>query len=92
MKILPGLLLASNGLMYGTTEAAGDGAVYSYNPLSKAFKPIAAFGSNTGGVPVAALFEGTDKHLYGTASLYGGTNARGNGSGTIYRLDPVLRK
>ena len=90
-----GLLLASNGLMYGTTLAGGadggDGSAYSYDPAKHAYKTIASFDTNTGAAPRAVLVEGADRYLYGTASLYGGSNARGGDGGSIVRLIPALK-
>jgi uncharacterized repeat protein (TIGR03803 family) len=91
-----GLLLASNGLMYGATYAGGtggdNGSIYSYNPVKKTYKTLASFVGNTGAAPRAALMEAKDGHLYGTTTLYGGSNARGGDVGTIVRLSPALKQ
>ena len=90
-----GLLLARNGVMYGTTYAGGtgdDGCVYSFNPVNSVFRVLASFGTTTGAAPVAALIEGSDNFLYGTASLYGGSNSRGSDAGSVVRVVPVLKE
>ncbi len=91
-----GLLLAGNGLMYGTTMAGGtggdDGSAYSYDPVKHAYKTVASFDTDTGAAPRAALVQGADGYLYGTASLYGGSNARGGDGGSVVRLAPAPKQ
>ena len=95
-----GLVLARNGLMYGTTlfgsiEMGFDqdsGVAYSYNPANGKFKAVADFNGTVGATPRAALIEGADDHLYTTASAYGGSNTRGQDSGSVVRLMPALTK
>ncbi len=91
-----GLLLARNGLMYGTTFAGGtggdDGSFYSYDPVHGVFAMVASFSTDSGAAPNAALIEGSDRFLYGTTSLYGGSNSRGTDSGSVVRLAPALKQ
>ena len=95
-----GLLLASNGLMYGTTLFGSIemgfnqdcGVLYSYNPATGAFKAVADFTGAVGAASRAAPVEGTNKFLYTTASLYGGSNANGTDAGSVVRLVPALAK
>lgn len=91
-----GLLLSADGLMYGTTYAGGsggdNGSVYSYNPSKKIYKTLASFNGTTGAGPRAVLIEGSEKYLYGTATLYGGSNNLGSDAGTLVRLLPALPK
>lgn len=89
-----GLVLARNGLMYGTTSAGGTGAegiggtVYSFDPVSRtAINPLASFAIKTGIAPHGALIEGKDRYLYGTTTEYGNP---GRDSGTLYRVTPAL--
>jgi len=87
-----GLVLASNGLMYGTTYAGGtggdNGSAYSYNPKSGAAKsPLVSFNGNTGAGPRAALIEGKDGYLYGTTTLYGNS---AHDQGSLFRIAPAL--
>ncbi|MBD5654872.1 MAG: hypothetical protein IAI50_06790 [Candidatus Eremiobacteraeota bacterium] len=86
-----GLLLASNGLMYGMTYDDGDGTIYSYNPAKALLTLLVGFNGNNGAAPTDALIEGTDNFLYGTTTLYGGSNKLGGDAGTIVRLGPALK-
>jgi len=94
-----GLLLATDGLLYGTTQYGVAGVVGSagtvfrvalngsgfttlhtfqvFTTTNQSLQPINADGA----YPHAALIEGSDGNLYGTARA-GGTN----GTGTIFRL------
>lgn len=90
-----GLLLGSDGLMYGTlisSEVSSDGSTYVYNPATKVMSAQVGFTTNTGAAPVGALIEGKDRYLYGTNSLYGGSNSRGVDAGTLYRIGPPLKQ
>jgi uncharacterized repeat protein (TIGR03803 family) len=85
------LVLAGDGLLYGTTSAGGqngNGALFNLAPSSKKVKPLYSFtalnGSgvnNDGATPLAGLVAAGDGNLYGTTSL-GGTNA----VGTAFRI------
>ncbi len=95
-----GLVLARDGMMYGTTlfgsieQTFGldNGVAYRFDPANGTFKALADFNGTVGARPSAALIEGADKYLYGTASLYGGSNARGTDGGTVVRLYPLLKE
>ena len=84
------MLLASDGLLYGTTVNGGAfnaGVIYRVNPTSGAVTTIVEFNDNTGvaqgAYPVGALVQGNDGYLYG-ATQNGGPLPGDNG--TIYRL------
>ncbi len=95
-----GLVLARNGLMYGTTQFGSiekgsgqdNGVVYSYNPVDGAFRALVDFTAPTGDFPRAALIEGADKYLYTTTPADGGSNKRGQDQGTALRLSPALKQ
>jgi uncharacterized repeat protein (TIGR03803 family) len=90
-----GLLLGSDGMMYGTLlsgDVSEDGSTYSYNPTTKVMTAQVAFGTSTGAAPQGALIEGKDRYLYGTNTLYGGSNSRGVDAGTLYRIGPALKQ
>jgi uncharacterized repeat protein (TIGR03803 family) len=78
-----GLVQASDGNLYGTTQSGGTyaaGTIFRFapnGPLSK----IADFDNYNGGAPSAALIQGTNGSLYGTTQL-GGTN----GAGAVFQL------
>jgi uncharacterized repeat protein (TIGR03803 family) len=85
----PGLLLASDGNLYGTTELGGsngtpDGTVFRITPAG-AFTLLYSFCGLTnctdGQQPYAGLAQGSDGNLYGT-TFYGGNNV----NGTAYKM------
>ncbi len=84
-----GLLVGSDGCLYGTTEYGGPhgvGTAYRLTPFG-AFSTLADFGSVTGDPanPVSALVEFDNGHLYGAAP--GTFNNDGSiGMGTVYRV------
>ena len=91
-----GLVLARDGMMYGTTlfgsveQTSGldSGVAYRFDPAKGTFKALADFNGTVGAESHAALIEGKDNYLYGTASLYGGSNKRGPDGGSVVRLGP----
>jgi uncharacterized repeat protein (TIGR03803 family) len=90
-----GLLLGSDGMMYGTLlsgAASADGSLFVYNPTTKAVQTLVAFGTDTGAAPRGVLIEGKDRNLYGSNSLYGGSDSFGTDGGTLYRVGPPLAK
>ncbi len=95
-----GLVLARDGMMYGTTlfgsleqtYGLDSGIVFRYDPATGAFKKLADFNGTVGAMPYAALIEATNNYLYGTATLYGGSNGRGTDAGTVVFLAPALTK
>ena len=85
-----GLIQAKNGSFYGTASAGGSqgvGTVFQMD-TNGVVKLVYAFPNGTSGnyppngsLPVAALVQGTNGLLYGTAS-YGGST----GDGTVFRV------
>lgn len=84
-----GLCLASNGLLYGMTNAgggSGDGVIYSYEPGTGIYTLLHEFNTAAhGGKPYGRLYPASDGKLYGMAST-GGLN----GDGILFRYDPGL--
>ncbi len=82
-----GLVLATNGYLYGTTYDGGVGA----NRAGTFFKitpngtltTLYTFDYTDGGFPVAGLIQGINGKLFGTTE-YGGAN----GDGTIFNITP----
>jgi hypothetical protein len=90
------LLLGSDGMMYGpllsSDAVSQDGSLFVYNPTTKAVQTLVAFDTDTGAAPRGALIEGKDRNLYGSNSLYGGSDSFGTDGGTLYRVGPPLAK
>lgn len=81
-----GLLLAQNGVLYGTAWGDGlGGAVFSINQDGSGFQLLHDFSLTRadGSCPAAPLMQGQDGMLYGTCSSGGA-----GGAGTIFRLRP----
>ena len=84
------LLEGSDGALYGTTVTGGGGGVGSVFKLNKdgsAYRKIYAFGFNDSIFnPYAALIQGSDHALYGTAGGYMGGVFKLNTDGTDYQV------
>ena len=84
------LLQATNGNLYGTTNAGGAngaGTVFEITPsgrLITLYSFCSKRGCADGDSPTAALIEGTDHNFYGT-TLIGGRQ----GGGTIFKITPA---
>jgi len=77
------LIMASDGLLYGTTSAGGDnasGTVFRIDALGN-FELLHSFSGGDGKSPDCRLFEASDGFLYGTTPS-GGTH----GAGTAFRM------
>jgi uncharacterized repeat protein (TIGR03803 family) len=93
MKSEAGLLLASNGVFYGTNSLDGlpvmssnvKGTVFRMN-ANGAVEVMRTFTGSDGATPYAGLLQGNDGNLYGT-TVFGGANNKG----TIFRLNPTAR-
>jgi uncharacterized repeat protein (TIGR03803 family) len=81
-----GLVQASNGDFYGTTDfdgAIGFGTVFKITP-SGTLTTLYSFGRGRGGInPTTGLVQATDGKLYGTTD-FGGAND----GGTIFKITP----
>jgi uncharacterized repeat protein (TIGR03803 family) len=87
-ELLPigGLVLASDGNYYGTTEYGGNydsGTVFRMTP-SGTVTQLATFNGTNGQYPEATLALGTDGNFYGTTNR-GGTL----GDGVVFRITPA---
>ncbi len=91
-----GPVLGRDGLIYGlsnqTSQGSEPGSIYRYTPANGRMLTVAPFSGSTGGNPQGGLIEGKDRYLYGTTSLYGGSNAQGPDAGTVFRIAPALAK
>jgi uncharacterized repeat protein (TIGR03803 family) len=85
-----GLILATDGNFYGTTQGGGDhncqcGTVFEITP-EDTLTTLHAFGfSPDGSVPMGGLLQATDGNFYGT-TYYGGVNR----DGTVFKLSAGL--
>jgi len=95
-----GLVQASDGSFYGTTEAGGAnclglygcGTVFKITPTGT-LTPLYSFctqsGCTDGAVSSAVLVQATDGNFYGT-TVYGGTSGNcGQGCGTVFKMTPA---
>jgi len=82
-----GLLLATDGDFYGTTQLGGAkrvGSIFRVTPdrkLTKLYTFCQESGCTDGTEPIAALIQATDGNLYGTT-----TGGAANDHGTIFRM------
>ena len=92
-----GLILASDGYIYGTTERGGAnnyGTVFKMAPAGALMTLVEFAGNapaNSSGFPTAPLVEGRDGNFYGTTSGGGvdPTGANNLDNGSIFKLSPA---
>lgn len=83
-----GLLQASDGRLYGTSQSGGtaprggDGVVFRMDLTGSNFTILHSFSGNDGDIPAAALIQGTNGLLFGATS-----DDASNHNGTIFQLD-----
>ncbi len=87
-----GIVLATDGNLYGTTYGGGafkEGTVFKLTPNGK-LTTLHSFHNTDGESPLAGLVQGTDGNLYGTTRL--GGSLRGcqfAGCGTVFQITPT---
>ena len=92
-----GLLLATNGKLYGTTSQGGTngyGVLFEYDPTTNAYiKKVDFDGVNKGSFPYGNLIQADNGKLYGT-TIYGGItkdlNFAGDGVLFEYSIDSEI--
>jgi uncharacterized repeat protein (TIGR03803 family) len=83
---MAGLLVGSDGVLYGTTDGGGSGhsgTVFKLNPDGSGYTLLHSFADkpSDGRFPRSSLVEGRDGTLYGTTQM-GGTNE----AGAVFKL------
>ncbi len=89
-----GLLLATDGNFYGTTELGGDITCPVYNTCGTIFKitpegtltTLFNFDESDGELPISKVAQATDGELYGTTSQGGLSNECSQGCGTVFKM------
>jgi uncharacterized repeat protein (TIGR03803 family) len=87
-----GLIRATDGNFYGTTEqggAAGFGTIFKITPKGK-LTTLHNFTNTDGSGPFEALLQGTDGNFYGQTSFGGDLQDCKFGCGTIFKLSVGL--
>ena len=84
-----GVIQASDGFFYGTTELGGYGGEIFRMDATGSFTVIHRFDAyaSDGWKPVSGLIEGRDGFLYGTAPIGGQPVDSPNRAGVVYRMD-----
>jgi uncharacterized repeat protein (TIGR03803 family) len=80
-----GLVLGTNGLLYGTTQNGGmygDGTIFSLS-TNGTLTTLVSFDGTNGASPFDSLTQGTNGSFYGT-TRYGGSNS----AGTVFSMTP----
>jgi len=91
-----GLLQASSGLLYGTTECGGILNLNAGSGLGTVFKmtsagalrTVASFGGTNGSHCISGLVQGSDGNFYGTTAGGGMGGCPTGGGGTVFRMTP----
>jgi uncharacterized repeat protein (TIGR03803 family) len=82
------LVQASNGNLYGMTEAGGTnngGVIFSYNPFTTAYTVLENFNGTNGSNPLGNLMQASDGNLYGMTYEGGANNV-----GVIFSYNPSI--
>ena len=90
-NIQPGLVMGSDGNIYGTTGGGGTNNVGTVFRISSSgtYTILYSFGdSPTDGNGPEGLVEGYDSNFYGTTSQGGTNTSCVNGCGTVFRISP----
>ena len=84
-----GVIQASDGFFYGTTELGGYGGEIFRIDAAGNFTVLHRFDASfsDGALPMSGLIEGRDGFLYGTASRGGLPTTSPNRHGVVYRMD-----
>ena len=85
------LILAKNGLFYGTVYNGGTqdvGGIFSYNPITNIYSFLVDFSWVNGALSKGSLIQASNDKLYGT-TVYGGdtANSPSGGYGVLFSYD-----
>ncbi len=81
-----GIVQASNGKIYGTTNQGGAnnvGVLFEFNPTGNTYSVLSTMVSTLGANPQAVLTQAANGKLYGTTRVGGANNL-----GTLFEFDP----
>jgi len=81
-----GIVQASNGKIYGTTNVGGAnnlGVLFEFNPTGNTYSVLSTMASTLGGNPQASLTQAANGKIYGTTRVGGANNL-----GTLFEFDP----
>jgi len=86
-----GLIQATDGNLYGTTEqgGAGSGTVFKITPSGMLTTLYSFTGGADGDYPAAGVIQATDGNFYGTTLFGGVSGACSTGCGTIFQITPA---
>ncbi|MEN9390749.1 MAG: hypothetical protein RL017_46 [Pseudomonadota bacterium] len=89
--IYSGLISATDGNFYGTTDSGGEygfGTIFNLTPHGKQQVLYSFKGANDGMNPDASLVQGADGDLYGTTTGGGSSSFCDGGCGTVFKITP----
>jgi uncharacterized repeat protein (TIGR03803 family) len=85
-----GLILATDGIFYGTTH---DGGAYGFGTVFKitsgdTLTTLHSFNFGDGFAPIAGLVQASGREFYGT-TIFGGRYGGSDGAGTVFKITPA---
>lgn len=89
VNVSPGLFQATDGKLYGMTNAGGGGVItkgiiFSFNPSTSAISQLRSFDKSNGWSPYGSFIQAGNGKLYGMTAFGGDSDA-----GVIFSFDPI---